>query len=811
MIPAHPTTLPLAALLSQTDPGLGLESEVVDTWSMPAWVVLLLLIASAVYVIAIYLHERGAAGLPTKLLLAGVRLALVGLVLLMLYGWVRERHRTDLPDVVIVVDDSASMALEDYYPEQRLREALLRRVQRDGLDAPTRLNLAKSLLVGDSSDWLSQLERRYHVKFYFLGESARVQTDDAQALAKKIRRQAAEQQQSRLGKGLRDVIEAQRGRPTAAIILLSDGVATEGRSLSETAEYARLKSIPIFTVGLGNDQSPRDLRISDLLVDDVVFVGDVVNFDFKLTGSGYESKSVVVRLREQGSGRTLEQQTVEVAGDGRPQPVRLTYRPPEQGEFKYVVEVDAQAGEADEANNRQVRTVSVRDETVRVLLVQAYPSYEYRFLKSLLERQVKSRAAGGGKSIELSVVLQDAGEGYTEQDAAARIGFPVSREELFRFDVLLFGDVDPSEFTSAMLENIAAFVKERGGGVVFMSGPRYTPLAYRNTALAELIPIDLNTATAPNPLANIPRSFRVQPTRLGLISPQMQLADSPVQSAEIWQRLPGIYWMLDAPDRKPGARVLAEHPTRTGSDGSNLPIICLYYVGAGKVVFHATDETFQWRFRRGDAYFARYWVQTIRYLSRSKLLGQNRSAELTADREQYRHGETVRLRLRFFDDRRAPPQDDGVTVVLQRQGGRRQQIKLQRDSTNRGVFEGAVANLADGAYRTWVAAPTFEGNPPAFRFNVVAPPGEHARMEMDSAELQRTADISRGKYYDVEAADRLLADLPQGRQVRIQSLPPTHVWSLPRLPQLFDLWLLPAAFVALIVLEWLLRKRVGML
>ena len=30
-----------------------------------------------------------------------------------------------------------------------------------------------------------------------------------------------------------------------------------------------------------------------------------------------------------------------------------------------------------------------------------------------------------------------------------------------------------------------------------------------------------------------------------------------------------------------------------------------------------------WRWRVGDVFFARYWVQAIRYLSRSKLLGKD--------------------------------------------------------------------------------------------------------------------------------------------------------------------------------------------
>lgn len=797
-------------LLAQETAGEGLETQVIHTWPLPAWVTVLLLLAASAYIIAIYLMERGSARLATKLVLAAVRVTLVGLVVFMLYGWMRERYKTDLPDVVVVVDDTASMRLEDHYDDASLRSALLERVKRVGFDETSRINLAKALLLDGDGRLLAQLRKRYNLKFYYLGESARAQSDDGKKLLAGIRDHAADQQQSRLGKGLRDIIEGQRGRPTAAVILLTDGVTTEGKSIGEVSDYARMKSIPLFAVGVGNQQSPRDLRLSDLLVDDVVFVGDLVNFEAKLTGSGYQNKRVSVRLLKQGESQPLAQETVTVGRDGEPQPVRLTHRPPEKGDFEFVVEVQPLEDEADKQNNRLMKTVSVRDETIRVLLVQNYPNYEYRFLKTLLERQVKTEA-GGGKSIELSIVLQEAGEGFSKVDASARLGFPVGREELFGYDVIIFGDVDPSEFTAAMMDNVAAFVKERGGGIVFMAGPRYTPLAYRGTPLAELFPIDLNTAVAPNPDRELTRSFPVRPTRLGLISPQMQLGDTPAETARIWQNLPGMYWLLEAHDRKPGTRVLAEHPTRTGSDGSNLPVICLYYVGAGKVVFHASDETFQWRFRRGDTYFARYWIQTIRDLARSKLISQSRSAELTADREQYRHGETVRLRVRFFDDRLAPPQDDGVTVMLEREAGRRQQVTLRRDSTSRGVFEGAVANLPEGPYRAWMATPTLEGNPPAYRFSIVAPPGEYAHLEMDAADLEQAASISRGKFYTIDGADRLLYDLPRGRHVRIQSLPPTHVWSLPMLPPLFDLWLVPALFVVLIVFEWLLRKRVGML
>jgi hypothetical protein len=314
--------------------------------------------------------------------------------------------------------------------------------------------------------------------------------------------------------------------------------------------------------------------------------------------------------------------------------------------------------------------------------------------------------------------------------------------------------------------------------------------------------MDLETVRIPDPDAPLTESFRPRLTPLGLASPTMQLADTPAANQRLWQeQLPALRWFATLSDLRPGVRVLAEHPSKVGDDGRPLPIICLQFNGAGKVLFHATDETHRWRFRVGDQYFARYWIQTIRYLCRSKLLGAGRSAELSTDHDEYRRGEPVRLRVRFLDDRLAPQADDGVMVVVQREGERRS-VTLRRNAADRGIFEGTAGGLADGKYRAWIAAPTLEGQPPAKEFSITAPPGELARTRMDAADLAQAAKVSGGKFYRFHQADRLLGDLPRGRQVRIESLPPRPIWNTP---------LLAGLFIALIAAEWLLRKRVGLL
>ena len=428
-----------------------------------------------------------------------------------------------------------------------------------------------------------------------------------------------------------------------------------------------------------------------------------------------------------------------------------------------------------------------------MLMVQAYPNYEFRYLKNMLERD---------STIQLKTVLQEADLEYAEQDQSALRVFPVRREELFAYDVVIFGDVNPSFLSSSVLANLHDFVEKKGGGVAFIAGSQYTPIAYRNTPLEPLFPIDLNSIATPAAGESLDQGFVVQPTELGLASPQMQLGDSAAETARVWQDLPPLYWLLEVPQVKPAARVLAEHPTRMSSDGRRLPVFLMQYVGAGKVLFHATDDTWRWRFRVGDVFFARYWVQAVRYLSRSKLLGKDHAVELTVDRREYRRGEMVRLRVRFIDERQAPAEDDTVAVVVEREGQKNQRIMLERNATNRGIFEGSFSDALDGKYHAWIASPTLEGKAPSTDFLVTVPPGELERVQMDAGELKRAAEETRGRFYRIAEVDRILDDLPLGHQVPIETLPPEVLWNR---------WWLLLAFLALAVSEWMLRKRKGML
>jgi hypothetical protein len=780
--------------------GEGFATSLDHSWPWPAWITLLFLLVVAVLVAAIYLREQGHASRRWRMALASLRIGLIMLVLFMLYGWTRQLHRLDLPDLVIAIDHSASMSVLDPEPDETTRSFEQRLLKSARLDQASRFNVARSLLLPAEKGWLDRARSDYRVKIYALGDSAAMITGGAEEVKASIRQLQPDASASRLGLGLREILESQRGRPTAAVLMLTDGVTTEGQTIGNAAETARRMGIPLYLLGLGSDRPPRDLRLSDLLVDDTVFLEEMVNFDAQLHGNGLAGRNVTVRLKRRDRPEILAEQTLAVPPDGSSASVRLSHRPMEEGDFEYVVEASPVEGELNVENNRLTQRVQVRNATLRVLLASAYPSYEYRYLKDLLSRAVRIGKDGTSRAIELTTVLQEADLEQSKQDPASQAVFPVRSEDLFTQDVVIFGDVNPAFLSRSVMENLAEFVTERGGGVVFLSGPLFMPLSYRDTPLARLLPVNLATASVPPANEQLIDSFAVRPTPLGLSSPNLQLGDTAAETSRVWQQLPGLHWFVSTPDVRPAAHVLAVHPKKTGAQGELLPLVLLQFNGAGKVILHNTDETYRWSRYPGDPqYYARYWMQTLRYLSRSKLRAPNQVAEITTDRQQYRCGDPVRVRVRFLDDRRSPQSDDGVVVIVQQGGGRQQQLTLQRDPIRRELFEGTLTGLLDGQYRVWLAAADQSS---ARQFTVAAPPGEQARIAMDSADLLKAAETSQGQFATIRDASRLFSQLPPGRRVTIESLPPQPLWNSS---------LVAAAFVVLVSLEWLLRKRKGML
>lgn len=774
-----------------------IESVLQADWPLPLWLTILLAIVTFAAIGGLYLYERGNAGRGLRLLLISIRFTLIALVVWMWAGWSWLQFRSDKPELLILVDRSASMETRDIPATSSTNKSSRTRLA-------TAMQVLKSLRPRDRE----RLERSYQIRMMLVDEVVEPANLSLETIGD-LEQIVASGPQSRLGDSLSGVIGSQAGRGTAAILFFSDGINTSGAPLSAAAAQARAAGIPIFAVAAGQELALPDARLADLLLDEAVFLGDQVSMLVTVSASDIDDANFTVRLRDHSSGEVLDQKPVKLSKQHSQQQLSMAFIPKKAGEMSLQLDVSEAAGETNLENNVLQRNIQVQDKTLRVLLVQRQPSFEFRFLKNLLQRSQATDARSA--SFELNSVLQEADAEYVEQDAAAIRLVPSDVETLSNFDVFIFGDINPDLISRSAQQAIYEQVTSSGAGCIFIAG-RDTPLSSLvGWPLGDLLPVQfentLNSVTKANDSAS-PHFWT--PTSLGIAALPMQLAENSDASAKIWSNIPPAISLYTAFNPKVGSQVLAvgapqplaDQATQQRESQSQPPLLISQFAGAGRVALQATDETYRWSsFGGSDRYHQRYWEQMLRWLSRGRLGGDGQQSRLIVEPRRSKLSQPVRFELQLGKDADAKAREGRAELTIEDSAGKKSVLPLARDVGANRVFSATKSDLPPGTYRAIVFQPSLQP-PPAESFTVVTPPGEQANLRSDWSAMRQLAEQSRGRFYLAQEAQRLFDDLPPGKPARLGTLPPLPIWNSP--------WV-AAAFVLLITSEWLLRRRARML
>lgn len=776
----------------------------------------------------IYWVERRPAGGGWRVLFPGLLRAVAFMLALyvVLAQLTLRFDREGWPEVVILLDTSASMSKVDELRDPAVRAKAEELAGATNLSETNRLKLAQMLLTRKDTDWLEKLLREKQVKVHIFAvdtqtrQVASVEEDgqlsDARDALKALQPNG---EGSHLGEGVEGVLKAFRGSTLAAIIMFTDGVTTNGDDLPKAARAASVEGVPLYLVGTGDPWQTPDLALADLQVEDVVGRGDQIVFKARLTAKGeVPATPLTVTLSEKLPNGKLEERgraTVTPDPNGNPVDVTLTHVPMEIGEKTFILNVPTIPNEANKRNNELEKMVLVTESRkIRVLYVEGYPRYDFRFVKVLLERE--SDKSLGGKSVEVQVVLLDASKGWAETDRSAFRGDFPTRTELFGFDVVILGDVDPKLVprSAVALRDLADFVKEKGGGLLFLCGEHGTPAAFADTPLAEVLPVvpsDAPAATRPPEELPIVEGYRPKWTQIGEQHPLFLLTPDRAASAKLWGQFQELLWHAKGYRIKPAARVLATHPALRAEGGAaneNHPLIVQQFVGNGPVLFFGFDDTWRWRFRNDEEHFDRFWMQTVRVLSRSRV---RRPEVRVAPKTEFRRDEKITVQVRFPIEAPAPAGANPVRVSMTRSpllkddgtprpgATETSTLTLTRTPGPTVLFETTLARAPDGEYRFELIDPEVQGSRPSATARVLPPLSELERTELNRADLKAAADISGGGFYTLANATDIFNDMKPAQRITLnEPCPPVPLWNSP---------LLYALLLSLLLTEWLLRKR----
>lgn len=759
------------------------------------WNVLLVIAAVA---LVWWVYRREARSRTTRLILAGTRIALLVLVIALLNRPVLTltQSRTEPSVLAVLVDDSVSMKVAD--------------VINDTAAPQSRLLAVQQLLSADDAALLRDLAQIHQVRFYRFSSTASgiepaaaaESADGLQPIVGAIESLQPTGQSTRIMPSLRQVTSDLQGQRVAGIVVLTDGRDTPAQPLNEQLAQIRDLRAKVYPVIVGTDQPARNIDVQSVSAEESAFVGDIVNVRVALRGMGLEpGQPVQLRLVDANTGALVDAggrgstETTVTIDDDRPVEAELQFKPAEVGTLDLIVEATPIVGEINEQDNRRPLQISVLEAKLTVLYVDGYPRWEYRYLKNELIRD---------RTIEVSCLLTSADPTFRQEGDKPITRFPESIEELLAYDVVIFGDVDPRQFTDNQLQLVADFVARRGGGFGMIAGPRFSPYAYRNTAIETILPVDF-TSAAPDTSTGgtIAEGFRPVLTRSGDRSGFFRFfAEREINDAYLRESLQPLFWYARNIAPKPGVgEIFAEHPTDTLQDGRRAPIIVVGRYGAGRTLFSGIDDTWRWRYYTGEAIFNTYWVQKLRYLARGKKLGDRRIT-LGAERPTYEIGEQVRIVLRTLDPNLLTQLPEQIRVEITDAAGQPVRSEmLTRQQNQPDTWIASFQADREGALVARIAPVASGLEERTVRFDVNLPRLELVEPQIDVASLTRIATETGGRVVSLQQARELPRIIPSAeRNTPVVSGQP--LWDAP---------LAMALFVLLITFEWVARKVMGML
>jgi len=737
----------------------------------------ILLAGLAVWIL--YRRTTVPASAPLKTLLIGLKAAAVILLFICLLrpmlsysGKISQRR-----PLAVVVDNSRSMGI------------------RDMAGGRSRIEAVSALLYGENN-LFERLDPYFTLSsFRFDGTIQRL-TGPADLTAGGFT--------SSVGASLRQAAEDLAGLSPAGIVLITDGADT-GRQ--DPVDVARRIGIPVFTVGIGSKAIPIDAEITRIRTEKTVLENSAVEVSVTIRGRRAGSGSVDLVIEE--GNKTVASKKVTIDPGGRSRRHVLEVTPKTVGPSIYTVRIGGQSGETIVENNRQTFLVDNVLRRTRILYIEGHPRHEYKFIR---------RAVEDDHTLQLVSYLQTGPRKFLRQgiDSPGELaaGYPTRSEDLFGYDAIIIGDVPRQFFTDEQLKLTYEFVYRRGGGFMMIGGTTAFDEAFRETPIAELLPVTLvENDRLPPALQGGPsrgehatgQKFKMQLTPEGEQAPFLRLGSGKAANRQLWSEMPDLQGIHVTAPAKPGAVVLAVHPTlRYGS--SPLPVLAYQRFGRGRTVALTTASTWRWQMLMpsADTSHERFWRQLLRWLSAAS----PPRLELMLESDTYSPGEEVRVCARVLDKAYQPVTGATVWMSVTAPDGGGRELQLDRADTGsetgseKGIYTGAFTVGQEGVYGLEASSRDAEGDvlEAATHFLAIPSPAEFIDAGMNQELLKGIASVGGGGFYTLDTVNRLTRD--------VRALPNSLAIAVSK-----DLWHIPPVLIFLILLlslEWFIRRRKGM-
>ncbi|MDI6774350.1 MAG: hypothetical protein QME60_03000 [Verrucomicrobiota bacterium] len=669
------------------------------------------------------------------------------------------------------------------------------------LAAMKRADLARSVLFDEPVRLVNRLSEKGDVSvFSFKEVPDPVRPADYARLV-------GELSATKIGSVLWNVLRRYGADPVAGVILLTDGNNNAGKSVAMVQDAIQERGIPLYVLGVGAPEPPRDVAIAQVIAPHTSFADDRLNINVILLRHQHLDRKILLKVLS--GPDVLQEKLIEPGPDAR-LVVDLSFVEKKGGLRHYTVEAEKFDGEAFAQNNSQSFSVNVLEDRIRVLLADEFPRWESRYVNMMLQRD---------KRVDIRAIFIASTKDQTLP--SGKDGFPEKQDELFAYSVVILGDVNPRHFSTGQMEALRAFVTERGGALIALAGERFMPTRYAGTPIEALIPLkkfgqDDQSGGAAHAPANAPpgrSGRRLEVARYALYDDILQIGGTPEQSRDLWENLPGPDWIKKgaqaspaadlivyaADERAPDAGVSVEAEPRPAEE-FDAPVMVKSYVGLGKVLYIGADEFWRWRYRARWTYHHRFWGQILLWATMGRTSGADRYVKLMSDRPAYAPEEAITVYARILNDDAAPISGaDAALEVFDEKNTLLKNVPLAHMEKSGGEYRAQIRDLPRGRYRITPRVQELKDKKVEAKLDLEVcdlPTSEYVDLALNESLLRRLAT----RYVAFDQASSILDDM-RPVTLKEERHDDTELW---------DTFPFMALVAALLAFEWQMRKKLKM-
>jgi hypothetical protein len=576
-----------------------------------------------------------------------------------------------------------------------------------------------------------------------------------------------------IGEALTELSKKQAGDPSEYWLLLSDGISNTGIAPAEAA--SQLKT-PVYTIGLAAETSEKDIAITGIDFNRIVFAGRPTTIKASLEWQGMNNERVDVAVRS--GDKVLASSTTMLPPGNLKQEIELKFTPERPGQQTFKVAIPGLADEVSQENNGQSFSMTVLKSKMKVLLVSDRLDWEYSFLYRFL---------ANSESIDLSPVV-------FRGDGSYLVGrFPGSQSELNSFDLIILYDINPQTLKSRR-DMFGAFINDRGGSLFVMLGENYLKSPFPRW-LDDYLPL-INTDRRPGmPLYF---QFNGRPMENYLFHPAVRLAESRQGVREAWSQLPHFEELIPTDSVAPNSEILVAADIALGAN--NPPILAFRNIGGGRVLATTAAPYWHWSFfvygfGENDREYKMFLDGIVSWLSIKEGYDPIR---IIPDKNVFTKGEKIGFDTYVYDLGFRPiPNASGYVALINEQS--RDTVFSHLIEIGDGRYRADFDLILPGRYK-YVGVVEKDGKTLKEASGQIAVESysiEEYQRKPDLETLEAVSRLTGGRFFGIDNFDSLYTAVDR-RPLSFAKQYEITIWN--------KTWLL-IIFISALGIEWLLRKK----